>query len=242
MAEQDKGQMSPNDTSSQFNATAFQIKQWVQANVSTMKPVKVVAVYGPDGGELDGSAVTAIGYVDVQPLTKQMNSTGETMGHGIISRVPYVRAQGGKVAIVIDPKVGDVGHIVCADRDMSAVKANRGAESNPGSHRAFDPADGVFQGCFTGEDAPEAYIFWKEDHWLITPDQGETYIAIRPGEIVLWAKKVIVHGDELASFDAYGTGFEYRPAQIDNYTAGASTSSHPINPPAVPAAEAAEEE
>ena len=237
------GQMSPNDTSSRFNAIAFQIKQHIAQNVTTMKPVRVVAVYGPDGEAIDENSLNpaAIGYVDVQPVVKQMNAAGETMDHGIISRIPYVRAQGGKVAFVTDPQVGDVGSMVCSDRDMSALKANRGEDSTPGSHRTFDPADGVYVGAFTGKDAPEAFIYWRKDHWLISPDKGVTYLAIRPGEIVLWSKKLVLHGEELATLDAGGTGYEYMPSAIDDYTQGVTPTPHPPNPPAVPKAEAAKE-
>lgn len=238
------GQIGPENTTNRYNSTAAQIKLWAQQNISTMKPVKVVKVYNSDGDEVtENKTPSPIGYVDVQPVVRQMNAQGDTQDHGIIPRVPYVRSTGGKVAIIMDPKEGDIGMLVCADRDMSAVKANRGDMSQPGSFRTFDPADGVFVGSFTGPDAPEAYIYWKgDDHWLITPDKGKTYITIRPGEIEIWADKVALHGVSVASIDAGGTGIEYRPSQIDDYTQGVPKNNHSPHPPAVPNAEDLEEQ
>lgn len=237
------GQLSPKDWTSPGNASAAQIRLWLQSNVSTMKPVKVVAVYGPDKGALDRSKPSGIGYVDVQPLVRQMNSDGDTQAHGIIQKVPYLRSTGGKAAFIIDPKEGDIGQLVCADRDISSVKNNRGAESPPGSRRMFDPADGVYQGTFTGSDAaPDAYIFWKDDnHWLITPDAGATYIAIRPGEIAIFAKKIAVHAEDVLSLDVDGLGSESRPGTPDTYGDGVTGGHFPPHIPAVPNAEALKE-
>lgn len=48
------------------------------------------------------------------------------------------------------------------------------------------------------------------------------------------AGKAIWHGLLEAIFDAGGTGFRYRPAQIDTYTDGVPSSHHGPNPPEVP--------
>jgi hypothetical protein len=54
--------------------------------------------------------------------------------------------------VIIDPKVGDIGLCIFADRDISSVKANvaalRGGKGSvtPGSGRRFDMADGLYVG------------------------------------------------------------------------------------------------
>ena len=46
--------------------------------------------------------------------------------------------------------------------------------------------------------------------------------------------KLILHGDNEATFDAGGTGFKYTPALIDTYTDGVTVNDHNPNPPEIP--------
>jgi hypothetical protein len=70
----------------------------------------------------------------------------------------------------MDPKPGDIGVIVCASRDISAVKANKGDASAPGSFRRHDLADALYVGTVIAKDAPKQYIqFTDEGLNLLTP-------------------------------------------------------------------------
>jgi hypothetical protein len=60
------------------------------------------------------------------------------------------------MAIVIDPVVGDVGTVVFAHNDISAVKTNKAA-SPPGSKRRFDWADAIYMGAVLNPE-PEQYV------------------------------------------------------------------------------------
>lgn len=127
----------------------FQMRQHT-ANVRTGTLVKIVAVHG--GGV--GAAPT----VDVQVLVKQSDGVGNTSSHSTIYGIPATRNQGGANAIINDPVVGDVYHMAVADRDISSIKANSGAESNPGSYRRHDLADGILGGAALNKAAPTTHI------------------------------------------------------------------------------------
>ena len=133
------GQEGPSNGNSPFNLTAFQIEQMLN-RISTMKIVRVVAVTG--GGP------TASCYVDVNPLVAQIDGIGTGQPHGIIHDLPVFRLQGGGGALIIDPSVGDVGMMICSDRDISVVTNTR-APSLPGTFRKYDAADGVYFGLMS---------------------------------------------------------------------------------------------
>lgn len=126
----------------------FHVRQHA-AHIRTGTLVKIIAVHG--GG------VDVPGTVDVQVLVKQSDGVGNTSSHSTIYGIPVTRNQGGVNAIINDPVVGDVYHMVASDRDISSVKANNGAESNPGSYRRHDLADGVLGSAALGKK-PTTYI------------------------------------------------------------------------------------
>ena len=79
------------------------------------------------------------------PLVNQVDGAGNPTEHVTVYGLPYVRIQGGTNAVIIDPKVGDIGVAVFASRDISTVK-NAKKQSNPGSYRRFNMADGLYIG------------------------------------------------------------------------------------------------
>ena len=116
----------------------------------TLVMVKAVKVTG----------VNPVGTVNVQPLVAQLDGDGNIHPHGIINNIPYFRLQGGSNAVIIDPKVGDIGMCGFCSRDISSVK-NSKQPSAPQSYRKFDYADGLFFGGFLN-GIPEQYIHFKE--------------------------------------------------------------------------------
>lgn len=145
------GQQDPADSVGPFNPVAFAIAQAL-AQVSTIKVVQVMAV--------DPDAHT----VDVQIAVNQLNGADISSPHGTINGVPYAWIMGGKIAFQIDPAVGDLGVMLCADRDISAVK-NAQAIANPGSNRKLDAADGIYLFGIPqlNKNAPEFWIKWTTD-------------------------------------------------------------------------------
>ena len=142
------GYFNPLSSASDYNAIHF-IASRLIANITTMKIVQVKAVNNNGG-------VAPIGLLDVQPMINLVDGGGNIMKHGIVNNLPYFRLFGGTNAIIIDPQVGDFGLAVVSDRDISAFKKNK-AQSNPGSWRSFDIADGVYIGGIPLNVTPVQY-------------------------------------------------------------------------------------
>lgn len=134
--------------SNEFNALSFLITQIVN-RVSTATIVQVQKVTNSGG-------LAPVGFVDVLPLVAQVDSNGQPMPHGVVHNVPYTRIQGGTDAIILDPKPGDLGIALFADRDISSVKANKSA-ALPGSRRRYDMADAMYIGGLLN-GAPQQYV------------------------------------------------------------------------------------
>ena len=144
------GQSGNADVASKFNAIRFLIRQLI-GKVRTGVPVKIIAVHG--GGV--GPPPT----VDVQPVVNQIDGVMKSTSHGVVYGIPVTRNQGGASAVINDPVVGDVGHMVIADRDISSLKNNAGAPSNPSSFRRHHLSDGVYHAAMLNKTAPTDYIY-----------------------------------------------------------------------------------
>jgi hypothetical protein len=132
----------------EYQALSFLVNS-ILANVRTAHPVRVLAVY--DGG------LGPIGTMDVLPLVSQVNGIGQGQVHKTVYGRPYLRYQGGTSAVILDPAVGDLGLLVCCDRDISNVIATLSA-ALPGSLRRFNFADGIYVGCAMSAVAPTQYV------------------------------------------------------------------------------------
>jgi len=155
------GQMRPTDTSSEYSVLRFLIRQQL-ALVRTAVPVKVMAVTTDD-------QVGPVGFVDILPLVNLLDGQGNATQHITVYHLPYTRLQGGKNAIIIDPVVNDIGWAICADRDISSVKANK-AQANPGSGRRFDLADAIYVGGILNA-APTQWLRFVNEGGLELIDQ-----------------------------------------------------------------------
>lgn len=116
-------------------------------NINTATLVKVTAVYPVAG---------SVGFVDVMPLVQQTTTTGVVIDPAPMYRQPYLRAQGGLSAIILDPAVGDIGIAVFAQRDISAVASTR-AQAAAATNRAYDAGDGLYLGGLLNGD-PTQYV------------------------------------------------------------------------------------
>lgn len=112
------GSMRPFDSAQPFNAINAPIRRMLtMMGADTL--VKVVAV--------NAEGTNPVGSVDVLPLVMQQTGDGHAVPHDVIYNVPYIRVQGGKTAIILDPQVGDIGAIMICGRDISGVKETRAA-------------------------------------------------------------------------------------------------------------------
>jgi hypothetical protein len=153
-----QGFQSATSDRSLFNANTFLILQ-ILNRISTATLVRVEAV--SNAGE-----VALVGTVNVKPLVDQVDGSGNTTPHGIIYGLPYFRVQGGTDAVILDPKVGDIGAAIFFDRDVSAVLGTM-ASAPPGSGRRFDMADGFYLGGNLNGD-PQQYLQFNTSGVTIT--------------------------------------------------------------------------
>ena len=107
------------------------------SKIHTMMPVKILSVTVPD------DELAPIGRCEALPLVQQIDGSNNVYPMGKIINVPYLRVQGGENAIVIDPKVGDVGLCGFCERDISIVKRT-GELSAPDTRRRYDINSAVY--------------------------------------------------------------------------------------------------
>lgn len=176
MANASYGQNPVTGNTSDYNAMQFQIQQKLAA-VNSATLVKIAKV--TTSGKLE-----PVGYVDVTPQVNLVDGIGQPTGHETVYHLPYVRMQGGTNAVILDPKVGDLGLVVFCDRDISAVKANNGV-ANPGSKRRFAMSDGVYIGSWMSNVKPTSVVRFGDDG-TIYASVGET----SPAELVVAATHV----------------------------------------------------
>jgi hypothetical protein len=207
------GQQNPGTSASEYNALAFVVGQLLQ-KMQTVTLVRVVAVSN-DGG------VSPVGTVDVQPLVNQMSGDRKPTPHGTVYGVPYFRLQGGTDAVILDPKVGDIGMCAFASRDISAVKVAK-APANPGSFRMYDWADGLyFGGLLNG--APTQYVRFY----------AGGVDVVSPGVVTIQAPTVAVEGDltvsgtVVANGDVTGAGISLQTHLHSGVMAGGANSGPP---------------
>lgn len=163
MADQGYGQQTPSVANDDLNAVAFVVEQ-MMAQMSTMKLVRVTAV--------SGGGLAPAGTVDVLPLVSQIDGNGYGTDHGVVPGLPWSRTQGGDSAVICDPRVGDLGYVVVADRDTSRARAT-GAAALPGTRRRFDVADGVYAGgCLNV--APAQYLIFTSTGVRIVDRNGNS--------------------------------------------------------------------
>jgi len=143
-------------------ALEFAIRR-VLSGVRTATIVKVLAVTNSGG-------VTPVGTVDVQPLVSQVDGSGNVIDLPKLYGLPYMRVQGGSDAVILDPKVGDLGIALFGDRDLSNVIANK-AKSAPGSKRKHSLSDGLYIGGILNGTPTQYVQFSTSGMTLVSPNK-----------------------------------------------------------------------
>lgn len=139
------------DRNSEVNQISFQIRQ-MMGHLHVAHLVKVVAV------DIKNDHV---GMVSVTPMTHQRLASEAFLPHGTQHELPYFRIQGGSNAVIIDPKIGDIGVAIYCDRDITKVKITRD-NAGPDSYRQHAMEDGLYLGGFLN-GKPEQFVEFKED-------------------------------------------------------------------------------
>lgn len=153
---------------SEANTLHFVVNKLI-SEVRTMTIVKVLAVEFPDGQNIYGT-------VDLQPLINRVDFDGFTQSMTPIYNVPFIRLQGtSNSAIILNPKIGDIGIAIVCDRDNDAVLSTK-KQANPLSNRANSLADSVYIGGILNAK-PTQYVEFTDDAINITSPNNINFKA-----------------------------------------------------------------
>ena len=194
---------------SEFNRDGLQTERYF-GKYRTMLPVLVKKVYAADGKTTaTRGAVAPSGFVDVQPVVSQVDGAGQRQDHGTIYHVPYTRIMGGNAAILMDPVAGDIGWIMCADRDISAFKDQiaQGGSTQPvlpGSQRRYDLADAIYVGG-TKSGAPAQYDSWNSSGITRTDVNGNALTMNQSGHVLSSPNQATMFSGGNATVTGLGT-------------------------------------
>lgn len=147
-----------------YNQIAYLIRA-IMGELNVAIPVKVTKVMAGNG---------SVGYVQALPLVNDMDAQGNAVDVAVIPSLPYFRLQGGKVAVITDPIVGDIGIAVFAQKDTSNVVAGTDKPVQAGSFRKFSMSDGWYIGGFLNQN-PETFLQLNQDGTaVLTANSGVT--------------------------------------------------------------------
>ncbi len=171
------GYQQPNSSANEFNVTEFIIRRML-AKVRTVTLVKVVACS-------TNNQLGPIGTVDVLPLVNQVDGQNNATKHTTVFGLLCFRNQAGSNAIIMDPQVNDVGIAIICDRDISSIKSAGSltqAQTNPGSNRRFDFADGIYLGGVLGlGGTPKQFIQFTSAGIVISDSNGNSITTGKNG-------------------------------------------------------------
>lgn len=187
----------------QFNQLSFMIRTMMNKEINTAIPVKVTSVTVGNG---------AVGYVQALPLVNDMDAEGNSVDVAVIPSLPYFRLQGGKVAVITDPVVGDIGLAVFAQKDTSNVVAGTSEPVQAGSFRKFAMSDGWYIGGFLNQN-PETFLELKQD--------GTAVLTALSG--------VIINGDVVINGELTAKGIVYSTHVHGGITRGSAKTNIPEN-------------
>lgn len=171
----------------QSNASGFNINQYggvaefkqnvldVFSAMSTGELVQVTAV--------EASGLDPVGFVSVKFLTLRAGADNNNIELAEVHNVPYLRLQGGKNAVIIDPAVGDIGYCGICSRDTSLVKRIR-AMAAQNVYRVSDVSDAFYFGGWSSQTA-EQYIWFDGNDVKI---KANSRIVLDAPEVVATGK------------------------------------------------------
>ena len=180
------GQQQSGTNLGEYQQITFMVQQAL-AKMQTATLVRIESCTNSGG-------LSPVGFVDVTPLVNQLDGQGNPTPHVTIYNLPYFRLQGGANGVIIDPQKGDIGVAVFASRDISQVKATR-KQGNPGSHRQYSFADGMYLGGMLN-GTPTQYVQFSAAGIKI---HSPTAVVIEAPDVQILAQTVEINASASAT-------------------------------------------
>ena len=188
---------------SEANQIHYLISAMINNTVNVAIPVRV------DSVEIGANGVA--GWVSATPLVTDRDLHGNMIKPVSIPRLPFFRYRCGTAAVIVNPRVGDVGVAVFAHKDISQVKPNVKEPRNAGSFRKFDYSDGIYFGGLFGDAKPTTTIELDPDKGLIQVDCQKMVVnapsIVLNGEVQT-TKSVQVANNVVAGGEVTGKGIQ----------------------------------
>lgn len=121
--------------------------------------------------------------VDIEPLVQQLSTDNKPIPHDTIYNVVCKDFSAGEVAIIIKPKIDDVGIALICHDDISGVKRGLGSKSPPISMRHNSHSDSVYLGSVMKKE-PKTYIVVEDDK-----------VTVHSKNVLFEAESVKITGD-----------------------------------------------
>lgn len=213
---------TPASVASEYATIQFIVQQLING-MATAALVRVQKC--TNAGEL-----APVGKADLQFLTDQVASDGQTIPQGTVFAAPYVRMQGGGNAVILDPAPGDLGVCVFAMRDISPIKKDPQAAlerspvpgAPPGSKRTYSLSDALYIGGMLNA-APTQYVrFSAAGIELVSP----TKVTLQAPEIDLKGEVVQTGGNVSMSNDLNVSGTVHGAVDVIADTISGKTHVH----------------
>lgn len=128
--------------------------------------------------------------LDVMPLVSGFSADGSRIDNSTVFNVPVWRLQRGPSAVIMDPIEGDIGLMLCCDRDITKVRDEK-KESLPASKRVHSKSDGIYLGGVLNAE-PSQYVKFSNDGIDI----------VSPLVVQVNGNTVVVNADEKISLNA----------------------------------------
>lgn len=128
--------------------------------------------------------------IDVMPLVSGFSADGSRIDNSPVFNVPVWRLQRGPSAVIMDPIEGDIGLMLCCDRDITKVRDEK-KESLPASKRVHSKSDGIYLGGVLNAE-PSQYVKFSNDGIDI----------VSPLVVQVNGNTVVVNADEKISLNA----------------------------------------
>lgn len=128
--------------------------------------------------------------LDVMPLVSGFSADGSRVDNSPVFNVPVWRLQRGASAVIMDPIEGDIGLMLCCDRDITKARDEK-KESLPASKRVHSKSDGIYLGGVLNAE-PSQYVKFANDGIDI----------VSPLVVQVNGNTVVVNADEKISLNA----------------------------------------